>query len=146
LRNKEINAALADPKLKARFGDLGGTPLALSPAEFGRLIADETENWAKVIRAPAALEALRERIKSAPDDGGLWSGPKVARWLADYHRLKSVHDQRGFDALIAMAMRSSSRGRVIPKRRARRIVPRLKKTRHDRRREQVKQVNPPQLR
>jgi transposase len=54
------------------------------------------------ILTPAALEALRERIKSAPDDGGLWSGPKVARWLADYHRLKSVHDQRGFDALIAI--------------------------------------------
>jgi hypothetical protein len=49
--SKEINAALADPKLKARFADLGGTPLALSPAEFGKLIADETEKWAKVIRA-----------------------------------------------------------------------------------------------
>ena len=49
--NKEITAALADPKIKARFADLGGTPLALTPAEFGKLIADETEKWAKVIRA-----------------------------------------------------------------------------------------------
>jgi tripartite-type tricarboxylate transporter receptor subunit TctC len=49
--NKEINAGLANPKLKARLADLGGTPLALSPAEFGKLIADETEKWAKVIRA-----------------------------------------------------------------------------------------------
>jgi tripartite-type tricarboxylate transporter receptor subunit TctC len=49
--NKEINAAPADPKLKARFADLGGTPLALSPAEFGKLIADQTEKWAKVVRA-----------------------------------------------------------------------------------------------
>jgi tripartite-type tricarboxylate transporter receptor subunit TctC len=49
--NKEINAGLADPKLKARLTDLGGTVLALSPAEFGKLIADETEKWAKVIRA-----------------------------------------------------------------------------------------------
>jgi tripartite-type tricarboxylate transporter receptor subunit TctC len=49
--NKAINAGLADPKLKAGFADLGGTPLALSPAEFGKLIADETEKWATVIRA-----------------------------------------------------------------------------------------------
>jgi tripartite-type tricarboxylate transporter receptor subunit TctC len=49
--NKEINAGLADPKIKARLADLGGGPLALSPAEFGKLIAEETEKWGKVIRA-----------------------------------------------------------------------------------------------
>ena len=49
--NKQINAGLADPKLKARLADLGGTVLTGSPAEFGRLIADETEKWANVIRA-----------------------------------------------------------------------------------------------
>ena len=49
--NKEINAGLADPKIKARLADLGGDVLALSPAEFGKLIADETEKWSKVIRA-----------------------------------------------------------------------------------------------
>jgi tripartite-type tricarboxylate transporter receptor subunit TctC len=49
--NKEVNAALADPRMQARFGDLGGTPLAGSPADFGKLIADDTEKWAKVIRA-----------------------------------------------------------------------------------------------
>jgi tripartite-type tricarboxylate transporter receptor subunit TctC len=49
--NKEINAALADPKLKARFADLGGTMLPGSTADFGKLIADETEKWGKVIRA-----------------------------------------------------------------------------------------------
>ena len=49
--NKEINAALADPKIKARLADLGGTVLAGSPADFGKLIADETEKWGKVIRA-----------------------------------------------------------------------------------------------
>ena len=49
--NKEINAGLADPKIKARLADLGGDVLALSPAEFGRLIAEETEKWGKVIRA-----------------------------------------------------------------------------------------------
>ena len=49
--NNEINAALADPKIKARLADLGGTALAGSPADFGKLIADETEKWAKVIRA-----------------------------------------------------------------------------------------------
>jgi tripartite-type tricarboxylate transporter receptor subunit TctC len=49
--NKEIVAGVADPRIKARFADLGGTPLALTPSEFGKLLADETEKWAKVIRA-----------------------------------------------------------------------------------------------
>jgi len=49
--NQEINAALADPKMKARLADLGGTVLPLSPSDFGKLIADETEKWGKVIRA-----------------------------------------------------------------------------------------------
>ena len=48
--NREINAALADPTIKARLIDLGGTVLALSPTGFGRLVADETEKWAKVIK------------------------------------------------------------------------------------------------
>jgi tripartite-type tricarboxylate transporter receptor subunit TctC len=49
--NKEINAALADPKARAGLADAGGTSLALSPAEFGKLIADDTEKWRKVIKA-----------------------------------------------------------------------------------------------
>jgi tripartite-type tricarboxylate transporter receptor subunit TctC len=49
--NNEINAGLADPKLIARLADLGGTMLPGSPADFGKLIADETEKWGKVIRA-----------------------------------------------------------------------------------------------
>ena len=49
--NREINAALADPKMKARLADLGGTPLPGSSADFGKLIAAETEKWGKVIRA-----------------------------------------------------------------------------------------------
>ena len=49
--NKEINAGLADPKIKARLADFGGTPLVGSPADFGKLIAEETEQWGKVIRA-----------------------------------------------------------------------------------------------
>ena len=49
--NREVNAALTDAKLKARFADLGGTPLALTPAEYGKLLADDTEKWGKVIRA-----------------------------------------------------------------------------------------------
>jgi tripartite-type tricarboxylate transporter receptor subunit TctC len=49
--NKEINAALADPKIKVRLADLGGDVLAVSPADFGKLIAEETEKWGKVIRA-----------------------------------------------------------------------------------------------
>jgi tripartite-type tricarboxylate transporter receptor subunit TctC len=49
--NKEINAALAAPTMQARLIDLGGTMLPGAPADFGKLIADETEKWAKVIRA-----------------------------------------------------------------------------------------------
>ena len=49
--NTAINAGLADPKLKARLADLGSTALAGSPANFGQLIAEETEKWGKVIRA-----------------------------------------------------------------------------------------------
>jgi tripartite-type tricarboxylate transporter receptor subunit TctC len=48
--NKEINAGLADPKIKAQLADLGGAVLALSPADFGKLIADDTEKWAKVVK------------------------------------------------------------------------------------------------
>jgi tripartite-type tricarboxylate transporter receptor subunit TctC len=48
--NREINAGLADPTIKARLADLGGTPLVGSPADFGKLIADETEKWAKVVK------------------------------------------------------------------------------------------------
>jgi tripartite-type tricarboxylate transporter receptor subunit TctC len=48
--NKEINAALGDPKMTARLADLGGTPLPGSPADFGKFIADETEKWAKVVK------------------------------------------------------------------------------------------------
>jgi tripartite-type tricarboxylate transporter receptor subunit TctC len=48
--NKEINLGLVDPKIKARLADLGGTTLTGSPAEFGKLIAEETEKWAKVIK------------------------------------------------------------------------------------------------
>jgi tripartite-type tricarboxylate transporter receptor subunit TctC len=47
--NKEINAGLADPKIKARLADLGSTVLSGSPADFGKLIADETEKWGKVV-------------------------------------------------------------------------------------------------
>jgi tripartite-type tricarboxylate transporter receptor subunit TctC len=48
--NKEINAALNDTRMKMRFADIGGGPLAGSSAEFGKLIADETEKWAKVVK------------------------------------------------------------------------------------------------
>jgi tripartite-type tricarboxylate transporter receptor subunit TctC len=50
--NREVNAAMADPKINGRLTtDLGGTVLSFSPAEFAKFIADETEKWAKVIKA-----------------------------------------------------------------------------------------------
>jgi len=48
--NKEINASLADPKLKARFADLGDIPMPMTPAEFGKFVADETEKLGKVVK------------------------------------------------------------------------------------------------
>jgi tripartite-type tricarboxylate transporter receptor subunit TctC len=48
--NREINAGLADPKIKARLADLGSTPLVGSPADFGKFIADETDKWGKVVK------------------------------------------------------------------------------------------------
>jgi tripartite-type tricarboxylate transporter receptor subunit TctC len=54
--NKEINAALSDPRMRAQLVSLGSTELALSPAEFGTLIAEETEKWARVIRG-ASIKA-----------------------------------------------------------------------------------------
>ena len=49
--NKEINAALADPRIKARFAELSGVVLGGTPADFGKLISQETEKWGKVVRA-----------------------------------------------------------------------------------------------
>jgi hypothetical protein len=48
--NNEINAMLADPKMKVRLADLGGVPLPITPADFAKIVADETEEWGKVIR------------------------------------------------------------------------------------------------
>ena len=49
--NQEINSALADPRIQARLADIGGILIDGAPADFGKLIADETEKWGKVIRA-----------------------------------------------------------------------------------------------
>ena len=49
--NREVNAGLVDPKIKERLADLGGVPMPMTAAAFGKYIADETEKWAKVIRA-----------------------------------------------------------------------------------------------
>jgi tripartite-type tricarboxylate transporter receptor subunit TctC len=48
--NKAMAVLLADPKMKARLAELGGTPMPMTPAEFGKLVADETEKWAKVVK------------------------------------------------------------------------------------------------
>jgi tripartite-type tricarboxylate transporter receptor subunit TctC len=49
--NREINAGLSDPKVRGRITSLGNVPMPLSPADFGKLLIDDTEKWAKVIRA-----------------------------------------------------------------------------------------------
>jgi tripartite-type tricarboxylate transporter receptor subunit TctC len=52
--NREINAGLADPKIKARLADIGTTPFAGSPADFGKFMAEETEKWGKVVKFSGA--------------------------------------------------------------------------------------------
>jgi tripartite-type tricarboxylate transporter receptor subunit TctC len=52
--NKEINAILAEPKVKTRIAEMGATLVAGSPADFGKLVADETEKWGKVVRFSGA--------------------------------------------------------------------------------------------
>ena len=49
--NSQINAGLADPKMKIRVAEMGETTISTSPADFGKLIAEETEKWGKLIRA-----------------------------------------------------------------------------------------------
>jgi tripartite-type tricarboxylate transporter receptor subunit TctC len=49
--NKEINAAIADPTMKGRFADLDAKPMPMTPADFGKFVADEIEKWGKVVRA-----------------------------------------------------------------------------------------------
>ena len=68
--NREINAGLADPKMKARFADSGRTVLAVSPADFGKLIADETEKWAKVVSSAAHQAGLTRPATSISANGG----------------------------------------------------------------------------
>src|SRR4029077_1094107 len=68
--NMEINAALADPKIKTRFAELGATVIPGSPADFGKLIADETEKWGKVVRfagvKPEGWRHLRPPFHNLP--------------------------------------------------------------------------------
>ena len=54
--NREINAALADSKIKSRFADLGAVPFVVSPAQFGKFLTDETEKWGKVVKASGARQ------------------------------------------------------------------------------------------
>jgi tripartite-type tricarboxylate transporter receptor subunit TctC len=52
--NREVNAALADAKIKARYADLGAAPLIASPSEFAAYVADETANWARAVKSSGA--------------------------------------------------------------------------------------------
>src|SRR5262249_13734555 len=88
--NKEINAALTDPKVKARLADLGGTMVPGSPADFGKLGVDDKEKWAKVIRAAGikaegSLSPIFRNAHSAKSTRGLrGSCPMFACPLTDH--------------------------------------------------------------
>src|SRR3712207_6843233 len=60
---------------------------------------DGAFDWSASLLTPGLLAALAERVRSPPEDGGLWSGPKVAVWMARHLGLAKVHPQRGWEAL-----------------------------------------------
>ena len=67
--NKALTAASADPKMQARIAELGGTPMPMSPAEFGKLVADETEKWGAVVKAAGYIGGMTaERSVARPSD------------------------------------------------------------------------------
>jgi len=70
----------------------------------------QSNGAAPAILTPEALSSLKERLKTPPGDGGLWTGPKVARWLASFHGLKSVHDQRTFVGKVVRGYRGRPAG------------------------------------
>ena len=77
-------------QLAARYNAFGPEALGDRRRRNGRAAALLTE---------AVLSALAERVRTPPDDGGLWSGPKVAAWMAGQLGLERVHPQRGWEAL-----------------------------------------------
>jgi transposase len=126
---KELEAryeAAADPTAKSHFHALWLVASGYTVSEVAKLLSFSTR-WVNIlvkryneggperlgdqranngaeptILTAAALAALQERITSPPDDGGLWTGPKIALWLARFHDVTSVHDQRGWDVLVAI--------------------------------------------
>ena len=100
--NKAINAALADPHMKARLADLGGAPMAGTPEDFGKIIVDETEKWGKVVNSPAPTW-IRSRIgrgdnqapRRSPDPGSFRMSRKRPEDLRS-HRWLGVNDLRSF--------------------------------------------------
>jgi hypothetical protein len=104
--NKEINAGLADPKLKQRLAEAGGTVLSGSPADFGKLIADETEKWARVIRGRQHQGRIAHDFGSRSSENhvrdvgtkqemaGVWPGePACLPHLKNPHRAPGKQNQ-----------------------------------------------------
>src|SRR5262249_19614873 len=82
--NKAVNAGLADPKLKARLTDLGSVPLPGPPATFGKLIADETEKWGRVIRFQVTVtDRPLSEVPRSVNSKGLESGVGQTRSFGD---------------------------------------------------------------
>ena len=129
--------AAADPVAKSHFHALWllscgyeveevAEILSFSPRWVRALIKRYNEGGAEVlgdqcihngtkptILTPEALAALKQRIKMPPDDGGLWTGPKIARWLAKFHGFQSVHDQL-FDPAAAATPSITAFGFLVP--------------------------------
>src|SRR3712207_1669546 len=95
----EVSAVLAFvprwvTQLAARYNAFGPGALGDRRRRNGR---------AASLLTPGVLSALAERLKEPPEDGGLWSGPKVAAWMARHLGLAAVHPQRGWEALKRLA-------------------------------------------
>ena len=122
LISKELEArykAAADPVAKSHFHTLWllscgyeieevADILSFSPRWVRALLKRYNEGGAEALGDQRIHNGTKptiltpEALAAPPDDGGLWSGPKIARWLAKFHGVRSVHDQRGWDALIAI--------------------------------------------
>jgi Tripartite tricarboxylate transporter family receptor len=123
--NREINAALVDPSIKARLADLGATVLASSPADFGKLVVDETEKWAKVIRAANIHNRSQSNGQVSQNNGKAvssadWGEPggraSDVRWRRIALARKELHNGLNKSEREATRGRSTKygRGHLVP--------------------------------
>ena len=114
--NKAFNAALADPKIKERIAELGGVPTPMTPAEFGKLLADETEKWGKVVKAAnISVEMIRKvetgvRLREARHKSSFWLDASAGEGRSGQdHAQANPRDKRSGRAAVTARPAEGSR-------------------------------------